>query len=715
MAAQGPRKPIAAEIVVERLNKLKRLPDELVSQLNQLQKQLSDDFFSQLNELLEDSAVQQSATDELNASIVTLLESARPNIGDRHNQTLRLLETGYEIIKPTGDAVTLVNLAGQIAEMSALRCDTAKAELFLGYGDSWVEASKDRPINEGQAPWFSLRAKALMVKGRTLYRLGKQLLGDGRPAERCLMEAQQALEEANVFGRENRAKLHGNAELFLAEVSFWLGQIAVQLGLNENAANYFHQTRSPAAMTHLGFSKHVGMQAWLNEAESRCFSGQTQRAVEVISELLAAPSVPESIKSRAEEFKSHLDRNVVPVVEWFSSASAARIREMARRQGLRASIATQTKFLIDWHQRYFQGDGVPNLAPAYDFWGRGGFSRISAAIQAMPDSAIAVDAFNLDDVRCLARLLCPLFDTVIVKWKGAISPEIAISVMPDPAPDGDEFGDFFGGMGLVRCSDDVLIGTSSNLVPDEVGEFLATEALPLIQNGRLILLPAPFVGCTQSAIGWTDDLLTRHFLKGVINGVGQDSASSSDSRHSINIRAAIPFIDGVSLRDLAQVLDDVNDFLLPLRSMVFATLSSNIARERLAQVYSVERDFRGACRKLHEVLTATIPKQGVSNWAVKTFESYASAITPGTAQIGSDPNSDALRSVTSVDEELAPWIPFFHLQGLKGYLNWSHRLDNPSKPDAQTPFGAIHHTWLYPGTGGPGCLMVRNSEFLPES
>lgn len=714
MAAQDPQKQIAAEIVVERLNKLKRLPDDLVSQLNQLRKQLSDDFFSQFNDLLEDSAAQQSTTgermDELQASIVTLGESVRPDIGDRHDQTLRLLETGYDIVKPTGDAVTLVNLAGQIAEMSALRCDTAKTELFLGHCDSWVEASKDGPDKEGRAPWFSLRAKVLIAKGRTLYRLGRQLFRDGRPAERSLMAAKQALEEAQAFGRENRAKLHGNAELFLAEVSFWLGQIAVQLGLNENAANYFHQTRSPAAMTHPGFSRHVGMQAWLNEAESRCFSGQTQRAVEVISELLAAPSVPESIKSRAEEFKSHLDRNVIPVVDWFSSASAARIREMARRQGLRAAIATQTKYLIDWHQQFFQSDGVPNLAPAYDFWGRGGFSRISAAIQAMPDSAIAVDAFTLEDVRCLARLLCPLFDTVIVKWKGAISPDSGICVIPDPAPDGDEFGDFFGGMGLVRCSDDVLIGTSGNLLPNEVGEFLATEALPLIQSGRLILLPAPFVGCTQSAIGWTDDLLTRHFLKGVINGAGQDSAASGDSLHSINIGAAIPFIDGVSLPDLARVLDDVTDFILPLRSMVFATLSSNIARKRLAQIYSVERDFRGACRKLHEVLTATMPKQGASNWTVKTFESYASAITPGAAQIGSDPNSDALRSVTSVDEELAPWIPFFHLQGLKGYLNWSHRLDNPSKPDAQTPFGSIQHTWLYPGTGGPGCLMVRKVE-----
>jgi hypothetical protein len=307
-----------------------------------------------------------------------------------------------------------------------------------------------------------------------------------------------------------------------------------------------------------------------------------------------------------------------------------------------------------------------------------------------------------------------LFDTVIVKWKGAIVPYSGPAVISMPAPEGDEFGDYFGGMGLLGCSEGVFMGFSNNLLPKEVGEFLATEALPLIQRGRLILLPAPFVGCTQSAIGWTDDLLTRHFLKGVINGAGQNSATSGDSLHSINIGAAIPFIDGVSLPDLAHVLDDVTDFLLPLRSMVFATLGSNLAHERLTQIYSVQRGFNEACRKLNEVLNATMPKRGTSNWAVKTFESYASAIKPGTAQIGSDPNSDALRSVTSIDGELAPWIPFFHLQGLQGYLNWSHRLDNPSKPDAQTPFGSIQSTWLYPGTGGPFTdipgLIVRRVE-----
>jgi hypothetical protein len=719
IAAQEPPKQVESALVVERLSKLKRISSNIVSPLvvERLKnlEQISSNILSQCDSVLEATEAQQvevdagEGIDALEEALASLLDSVRPKLGDRHAQTLRLLELGYAVAKPTGDAATMVDLSSQIAEMSALRGDTAKTGTFLGYCDSWVEASKDSHSEPGREPWYSLRASALLAKGRTLYRLGWQLLRDERPAELTLFDAQASLEEANAFGMLHRAQIRGNTELFLAEASYWLGLTAVLLGFNADAATHFRSTRSPAAMAHTGFSKRVGMKAWLKEAEAHCLGGEARRAVEVVSELMAYPIISEDISNQAQRLKAHLDRHVVPVIDWFSGSNAARIREMATRQGLRAAIAAQTKYLVDWHQQFFQSQGVPNLAMVYDFWGRGGFSRIAAAIQAKPDSAIAVDAFTLEGVRSIARLLCPLFDTVIVKWKGSISPETGILVIPDPAPEGDEFGDFFGGMGLVRCSDDVLIGTGGNLLPDEVGAFLATEALPLIQSGRLILLPAPFVGCTQTAIGWTDDLLTRHLLKGVINGAAFDSGTGENIQNSINIRTPIPFIDGVSLPDLAHVLDDVSDYLVPLQGMVFGKLGSNVAWDRLAAVRSMEREFQDACRKLHEVLSASMPRHGDSNWTIKTIESAASAKAPGTTQIGSDRNSDELRSIISADKDLAPWIPFFHLQGLKGHLNWSHLIDNPSKPDVRTPYGLIQHTWIYPGTGGPGALFVRET------
>lgn len=316
-------------------------------------------------------------------------------------------------------------------------------------------------------------------------------------------------------------------------------------------------------------------------------------------------------------------------------------------------------------------------------------------------------ALNCEDIRRFARLLCPLFETVIIKWKGEIEADLGIRRLPDPAPDGDEFGDFFGGMGFVRCMGDrktnttVLLG-SSNLLPEDVGVFLATEALPLIRSGRLILLPAPLVGCTQTAICWTDDMLTRHFLKGVMNVAASESGANRSGQKSIDVtQMAIPYIDGVSLPDLAHVLEDASDSLLPLRSLVLDSLSSNLAHERWARINSVEGDFRDACCKLEEALGALRPKGGDSDWQIKTLASSANVVAPGASRIGSDPNTDVLRAVCPTDKDLAPWIPFWRLEGLGGYLDWSCDLDNRSSPATQTMFGPIRHSWIYPGTGGP--------------
>ncbi|HEY1683976.1 MAG TPA: hypothetical protein VGG19_04385, partial [Tepidisphaeraceae bacterium] len=135
---------------------------------------------------------------------------------------------------------------------------------------------------------------------------------------------------------------------------------------------------------------------------------------------------------QAADFKRYLDDGIIPVVEWFSGANAARIGEMAKQQGLRTAVAGQTKYLVDWYYQVYEGARTHNLREAYDFWGRGGFARVASAVRAVPDSAIAVDAFTLDDIRWLARLLCPLFDTVIVKWKGAFEPDFGIGVFRDP-------------------------------------------------------------------------------------------------------------------------------------------------------------------------------------------------------------------------------------------------------------------------------------------
>lgn len=213
-AAQEQAKPAAATLIFERLIKLKRVANESVARVRLLeeftaheQKKVANDDFQ---------ALKKEYTD--------LLNSARPQTGNRHTQGIRLLESGYSIMKATDDAPEMADIAARIAEYSAEAGDTAKAELFLGYCDSWIEACKSR-ANDSQREWCSLRAGALLVRGKSFYRLGCRSLESKTPAERWFVGAHEATTKAMDFASEHREQMHGNTELFLADASYWLAEI----------------------------------------------------------------------------------------------------------------------------------------------------------------------------------------------------------------------------------------------------------------------------------------------------------------------------------------------------------------------------------------------------------------------------------------------------------------------------------------------------------
>ena len=128
---------------------------------------------------------------------------------------------------------------------------------------------------------------------------------------------------------------------------------------------------------------------------------------------------------------------------------------------------------------------------------------------------------SIADIEKFCRIFCPVFDTVIIKWKGYL--ESALMLSPIPEDYGENFfGEMFAGQGYIVTSDKTNKGwpvalSWANPLPREISYFLATKALPLIKAGRLVVLPAPLVGCTQSAIGWTDNLLVDNMLGGVVD------------------------------------------------------------------------------------------------------------------------------------------------------------------------------------------------------
>lgn len=525
-------------------------------------------------------------------------------------QSRLLCEAAYDLTVPLGNCRMLATIALQVAELSAELNDTEKARVYLGRAESWAARQEPKKGDDAGA-LETLRALVLFAKGRTLTRIADRT---DPPVDALHQAAYDALQEAHAFAVQNRLKLHGNVGLFLADLCWWLGRKAAGLGRLNEAHEFLAATRSDAAMTNRHFCAEVVSKAWLLEAESLALSGQVDKAEELAEGLVNESRLPDESKEQARNFLRFLTNRLRPTWEWFNSEDALAIARDCGARGLRSIVAEQVLPLVGWwHDWREEKSGIETLF--FDFWGRGSFSRVAAAIRAKAHAVIAVDASTVAEIRTWARILCPLFETVIVKWKGELGTGMVI--VP-------QHGDYAGAGGhgyavtASRTSDKRYVVSTSwaNPIPPEVTTFLAREALPLFSAGRLLVVPAPLVGCSQSAVGWTDNLLVDGLLGGVVN-VGRrllsDSASPIPTTQRILDLAQIrlPFIDNIGMADLASILDETERWIGPLRRRILGVLASgDLNNERWASMATLEREIGDGCQELQEAMSEIARRHG---------------------------------------------------------------------------------------------------------
>jgi hypothetical protein len=508
-------------------------------------------------------------------------------------------------------------------------------------------------------------------------------------------------------------EIQGQVDLFLADVSWWLGRTAVNIGNLTKACECLKAVRSDAAMANQHFREEVVSRAWLLEAESLALAGRVSEAESSATALVSDARFSEASKKRAREFERYLDERIRPLLDWFHSANALAIARDCGARGLRSVVAEQVRSMIGWwHDWHDEKSGIETLF--FDFWGRGGFSGVAAAIRAKAHAAIAVDARTVAEIRDWARILCPLFETVVVKWKGELGSGMVI--VP-------QRGDFLGAGGhgyavtADRTSDKRYVVSMSwaNPVPPEVTTFLAREAFSLFSAGRLLVFPALLVGCSQSAVGWTDNLLLEGLLGGIIDVTRSSATDAGTPQRVLDLsRVKLPFIDNIGMSDLASVLEDTERWTGPLRREVMKILASgDLNHERWASISSLEQEIQDACRELTEGWAAVV---GGRDWSVVQVDASIAAGSRGPAHAPArEAITGLLQSVASGNREVAPWIPYWRLQDRGGYLNWTCPLDNqdtPPDPGMIARMAAMGmekspelHSWLYPGT--PGWFMPR--------
>jgi adenosylhomocysteine nucleosidase len=678
-------------------------------------KKDADEFAILLRKFTNDEKMSSARALMLIDEVVT--EFGRAN---KLEGALVLLELALEIATEIHDPLRAVNIALQIAEVSAEIGRGEDVTQYLGNANKWLDILKS---DGNKKEWIHRKATVLATRGRIENRLAWKM--EQVNFSQCIYHRKEAylvLKEALKFVKTYEADLVGDVELFISDLNLNIGETAMELGRLTEAANYFRHARSLNLPADERISLSIGARAHLGQAQAEAFSGRIKDARSLLTDFLNGAVGPDEQKKMALHNLDWLDNTVFPVTDWFHSDAAKDIRRKVALNGLRPVIAEQMKPLIEWFQSF------PNTEKTWhpysellDIWGRGGFSRIAAAIKADPGNAITVDATCTEDISQQARIFCPFYDTVIVNWKGEICPALGIVPMPDHlGPPGA-----FGGQGYIRTSSrlngkdgwHVAVGWG-NFLPRTVSEFLATEAIALLRSGRIVILPGPLVGCTQSAVGWTDNLFVDTLLGGVVKtagiGVGGDQASPGEKQSRILDLGTvnIPFIDDISLEVLDKILNDTIEWLSPLRHLLRGYLGSNQFRNEIwGNMGSYFTDIRDACRQLEERWQSLTKSQTGRDWRIRGSISTFSATEYQEDNPGEDSLTDLLRSVAGDRPNLGPWIPFWRLQQAGGVLNWTQPLDNRSIPPDETArrigiSKPVSQGWLFPGDGGPGMRRV---------
>lgn len=617
-----------------------------------------------------------------------------------------LCKLAYELAEASGSGNFSMSIAVQVAEVSAQLGDRDQALEYLGFATSAVARLRSSSKSTPSSEWITSWAVLQFTRGRVLSRLAGRETNPAQ-AEELLLSADQALKDAIAFAENHHDQITGDVDVFLADTRWWSGCVVRDLGDLVGSADLFHQVRtSAAAMATPRFAVEVGMQAWFLEAEDLAHAGDLDHASRALDELLAdarSTAVP-----RAKELRDFLDNVLLPIPRWLDSPEGEALAQAALKNGLSPVIATELAPVISWWEAWQREHPAAAIGPEgtmLDFWGRGGFLRMAAAIRARPFSAIAVDATSVDSLRRWARLLCPIFDTVIVKWKGGLGGGFA----PVPIP-----ADYFGPGGHAYEITSTVIGDNwrvfagwGNFIPPEVIQFLSAEALPLMRSGRLVVVPAPLVGCSQSSVGWTDQLLLDGLLGGVVNVVNRSADPRRPGRARVLdlTQVSLPYIEDVQLQDLAMVLEEAKDWVIHLRALLNRSiLSPDLRMERWEVIRSLDPDIRSACAELHARYEEMAWAHG---WHVANARGSFSALNSAPARPAGTGATDVLRAVVGDRRELGPWIPYWRLQELGGFLHWSAPLDNtPAPPPDSDSQSDIRSSWLHPGTLGWGYRLV---------
>ena len=294
-------------------------------------------------------------------------------------------------------------------------------------------------------------------------------------------------------------------------------------------------------------------------------------------------------------------------------------------------------------------------AMSYDYWGRGNFARILRNAQGTPSAFnVTLEVRTLDGLKQAIRLWALYADMLLLMWKGPTEDGLTKGVLPPTSDDP-------GGSGYIAFAGTLLKSPRSqrpwcfclghaSLLPSEVIAFLVTEARPLFEAGRLIVVPATGVGCVHPGHGPLEQLLTES-----ANAVAGLRGSGKSNEVPIGM---MPYSPDAPFELLADVVQEHQGNLRKLRRLLIRR-TRELAPNELGIIASKELalEIDDALRDLADQQGATARKHGVSSTKERLSGSFCRFHRDGSRLL---PRAAALPS---------PFAPLLTLQNF-GY-KWS--------------------------------------------
>lgn len=428
--------------------------------------------------------------------------------------------------------------------------------------------------------------------------------------------------------------------------------------------------------------------------------GHPDKAIQELDALTAAAGANDEFKATVDWAKKKREE-LTGKLHWFETTSRLlKDKKPLVWAGTEGAESLQEAhqwvlgILMDWWDGTM--GGTPSPTGVYGMWGEANYARMLLNHRAFAHRSfhLCVEVSSVREARLACRMLSPICDCLTLLWKGPLKPGSPM-IIPVPfvfeepirgwKPRPTEYWNQ-----SPRTYGTILPHLERFDLPYSIVKFYMNEARYLAASGRLVLVPAPMVGCLGSGHKDTE----RMFCDVAAAHVVIRRPSGRTDRHPLEM--VVPWFPAIPLRDLAKLCEDHSECLAELRQKCLEWSSAVQNDKELlftkirSEINLLSKDIERAFKR---VSRAARPGSQLEMQCLKGTCGQASREKIRASGVRCEVNNRMAAFMES-DVVIHPWFPYwsFEQRGLQWTLGGS--LYSPRSSD-EVPPGAIVNSNVY--------------------